>query len=91
MVKALKNAGPNLTRESLEDGAEAIRDWCCSVCIVPVNLSPTDHRPFEVEVYNRVENGKWVEFGEPISFESTPGKVTSCAAGGKPVYSGQGG
>ena len=33
MVKALKNAGPNLTRESLEDGAEAIRDWCCSVCM----------------------------------------------------------
>jgi branched-chain amino acid transport system substrate-binding protein len=91
MVKALENAGPNLTRESVEDGAEAIRDWCCSVCVVPVNLSPTDHRPFEVEVYNRVENGKWVEFGEPINFESTPGKVTSCAAGGKPVYSGQGG
>jgi len=91
MVKALENAGPNLTRESLEDGAEAIRDWCCTVCMVPVNLSSTDHRPFEVEVYNRVENGKWVEFGEPINFESTPGKVTSCAAGGKPVYSGQGG
>jgi ABC-type branched-subunit amino acid transport system substrate-binding protein len=91
MVKALENAGQDLTRESLEDGAEAIRDWCCSVCIVPVNLSPTDHRPFEVEVYNRVENGKWVAFGEPINFESTPGKVTSCAAGGKPVYSGQGG
>jgi len=90
MVEALKNAGPNLTRESLEDGAEAIRDWCCSVCLVPVNLSPTDHRPFEVEVYNRVENGKWVEFGEPINFESTPGKVVGCKAGGEPVYAGEG-
>jgi len=90
MVEALKNAGPNLTRESLEDGAEAIRDWCCSVCIVPVNLSPTDHRPFEVEVYNRVENGKWVEFGEPVNFESTPGKVVGCKAGGEPVYAGEG-
>jgi ABC-type branched-subunit amino acid transport system substrate-binding protein len=90
MVEALKNAGPNLTRENLEDGAEAIRDWCCSVCIVPVNLSPTDHRPFEVEVYNRVENGKWVEFGEPINFESTPGKVIGCKAGGEPIYAGEG-
>ena len=90
MVEALKNAGPNLTRESLEDGAEAIRDWCCSVCIVPVNLSPTDHRPFEVEVYNRVENGQWVEFGEPVNFESTPGKVVGCKAGGEPVYAGEG-
>jgi hypothetical protein len=23
----------------------------------------------------RAENGRWVEFGEPINFESTPGKV----------------
>jgi ABC-type branched-subunit amino acid transport system substrate-binding protein len=90
MVEALKNAGPNLTRESLEDGAEAIRDWCCSMCVVPVNLSPTDHRPFEMEVYDRVENGKWVAFGEPINFESTPGEVIGCKAGGEPVYAGEG-
>jgi ABC-type branched-subunit amino acid transport system substrate-binding protein len=90
MVEALKNAGPNLTRESLEDGAEAIRDWCCSVCMVPVNLSPTDHRPFEIEVYNRVENGKWVAFGEPVNFESTPGKAIACKNGGEPVYAGGG-
>ena len=90
MVQALKNAGPNLTRESLEDGAEAIRDWCCSMCVVPVNLSPTDHRPFEIEVYDRVENGKWVAFGEPVNFESTPGEVIGCKAGGEPVYAGEG-
>jgi hypothetical protein len=89
-VKSLENAGRNLTRESLEDGAEAIRDWCCSVCMVPVNLGPTDHRPFEIEVYNRVENGRWVEFGEPINFESTPGKVIGCKAGGEPIYAGEG-
>jgi branched-chain amino acid transport system substrate-binding protein len=90
MVKSLENAGPNLTRDSLEDGAEAIKDWCCSVCMVPVNLSPTDHRPFEIEVYDRVEGGKWVAFGEPINFESTPGKVIACRAGGEPVYDGEG-
>jgi branched-chain amino acid transport system substrate-binding protein len=77
-VKALENAGPNLTRESLVEGAEAIRDYCCSVCLVPVNLSPTDHRPFEMEYYVQVEGAKWVQFGEPVNFESTPGKLTTC-------------
>ena len=91
MVKSLENAGPNLTRENLIEGAEAIRDWCCSTCIAPINLSPVDHRPFETEVYNRVENGKWVTFGEPMSFESTPGKVIGCKGFGEPVYEGQGG
>ena len=70
-VEALKNAGPDLTRDSLVEGAEAIRDFQCSVCMTPINLSPTDHRPFETEVYNRVEGGKWVPFGAPVSFETT--------------------
>ena len=86
MVKSLENAGPDLTRESLVDGAEAIRDWCCTTCMVPVNLSPTDHRPNEVEIYNRVENGKWVTFGEPVNFESTPGEAIACEGKDKPVY-----
>jgi branched-chain amino acid transport system substrate-binding protein len=71
MVEALKNAGPDLTYDSLIEGAESIRNYQCSVCMTPVNLSPTDHRPFEIEVYNRVEDGKWVAFGEPVDFEST--------------------
>jgi branched-chain amino acid transport system substrate-binding protein len=91
MVKSLENAGPNLTRDSLIDGAEAIHDWCCSLCLMPVNLSPTDHRPSEMEVYDKVENGKWVAFGEPISFESTPGKVIGCKGMGEPIYAGEGG
>jgi len=89
MVKSLENAGPDLTRDSLIDGAEAIRDWCCTLCLTPVNMSPTDHRPFEIEVYNRVENGKWVTFGEPVDFESTPGEVIGCKNGGEPVYAGE--
>jgi branched-chain amino acid transport system substrate-binding protein len=72
LVEALKNAGPDLTRDSFIDGTEAICDFMCSVCLTPISLSPTDHRPVEVEVYNRVEDGKWVTFGDPISFESTP-------------------
>jgi branched-chain amino acid transport system substrate-binding protein len=86
MVKALENAGPNLTRESLVDGAENIRDYCCTFCLFPANLSPTDHRPSEMEVYNRVENGKWVSFGDPVNFESTPGKAIACEGKDQPVY-----
>jgi len=90
MVKALKNAGPNLTRDSLIEGAESIRDWCCLTCPLPVNMSPTDHRPCEMEVYNRVENGKWVTFGEPVIYESTPGKAVACKGPNEPIYAGEG-
>jgi branched-chain amino acid transport system substrate-binding protein len=72
MVEILKRAGPDLTRESFIDAAESLRGFQCSLCLVPVSLSPTDHRPFEIEMYARVENGEWVTFGEPVNFESTP-------------------
>jgi branched-chain amino acid transport system substrate-binding protein len=71
MVEALKRAGPDLTREKLVEAAESIRDFTCSICMTPINMSPTDHRPFEMEVYNKVEGGKWVAFGEPVDFETT--------------------
>jgi branched-chain amino acid transport system substrate-binding protein len=86
MVKALENAGRDLTRESLIEGAENIRDFCCTFCLFPANLSPTDHRPSEMEVYNRVENGKWVTFGDPVNFESTQGEAIGCEGKDKPVY-----
>jgi branched-chain amino acid transport system substrate-binding protein len=91
MVKTLENAGPNLTRESVIEGAEAIRDWCCTACLVPMNMSPTDHRPIEMELYTEVKGGKWVPISEPISFESTPGKVIGCKGMGEPVYASEGG
>jgi len=90
MVKALENAGRDLTRESLAEGAEAIRDYCCPTCRMPVNFSPSDHRPCEMEVNIRVEDGRWVEFGEPVNFESTPGKVIGCKGVGEPIYAGEG-
>jgi ABC-type branched-subunit amino acid transport system substrate-binding protein len=71
-VEGLKRAGRDLTRESLVEAIESIRGWYCSGCMVPVSFSPTDHRPLEIEMYDRVENGKWVAFGDPVSFESTP-------------------
>ena len=72
IVEVLNRAGRDLTRENFLDAAESIRGWVCSACMVPMSLSPTDHRPLEIEMYNRVEGGKWVAFGEIVSFESTP-------------------
>jgi branched-chain amino acid transport system substrate-binding protein len=89
-VQALKNAGPDLTRESIVEGAESIRDYCCLACLAPANLSPTDHRVSETLWFERVENGKWVRFGEPVSHESTPGEVVACKNAGEPVYAGEG-
>jgi ABC-type branched-subunit amino acid transport system substrate-binding protein len=70
-VEGLKRAGKDLTRESLLDALEGIRKYQCSVCLTPISFSPTDHRPFEIEVYVRVVNGKWETFGEPVDFETT--------------------
>jgi len=90
VVQALKNAGPNLTRESVVDGAEQIRGYCCIACLAPVSLSPTDHRPDEAEWFEQVVNGKWVRFSDtPVSYESTPSDVIACKNAGEPVYKDQ--
>ena len=71
LVEGLRRAGPDLTRDSLIDALETIRGVQCDVCLAPVSLSPTDHRPAEIETYVRVVGGKWVPFGAPVDFEST--------------------
>ena len=89
-VQALKNAGPNLTRESVVEGAEQIRDYCCITCLAPVNLSPEDHRVSEAMWFEQVKDGKWVRFSDtPVSYESTPGDVVACTGAGEPVYKNQ--
>ncbi len=85
-VQALKNAGPNLTRDSLITGAENIRDYCGLLGLGPVNLSPTDHRVAEGGWPERVIDGKWVRIGEPSNYESTPGDVYACTGEGQPIY-----
>jgi ABC-type branched-subunit amino acid transport system substrate-binding protein len=90
-VQALKNAGPNLTRESVVEGTEQIRGYCCIICLVPGSLSPTDHRLGETMWYERVVNGKWVRFTDTpaVSYESTPSDVIACKNAGEPVYKDQ--
>ncbi len=70
-VEGLKRAGHDLTRDSLVTALEGIRGYQCSVCLAPVSFSPTDHRPFEIEVFTKVVNGQWETFGEPVDFETT--------------------
>ncbi len=85
-VEALKNAGPNLTRDSLITGAESIRDYCGLLGLGPVNLSPTDHRVAEGGWPEKVIDGKWVRIDAPSNYESTPGKVYACTGEGQPIY-----
>ncbi len=74
MVHLLEMAGPNLTRGSFLDAAESQCDFVCSGCtdIGPENMSPSDHRPIEDEMYAQVQNGAWTKISDPIGFESTP-------------------
>jgi ABC-type branched-subunit amino acid transport system substrate-binding protein len=70
-VEGLKRAGRDLTRSGLIEALESIRDVQCDVCLAPISLGPDDHRPVEIEMYVRVEDARWVPFGEPVSLEST--------------------
>ena len=70
-VEGLKRAGQDLTRESFVTALEGIRKFQCSVCLTPISFSAQDHRPFEIEVYTKVVNGRWETFGEPVDFETT--------------------
>jgi branched-chain amino acid transport system substrate-binding protein len=80
MTKVLEDAGPDLTREKLLDAAESLCGWMSSTALVPISMSPTDHRPIEVEVYVEATvdrstdppTFRWQPFGEPYGFESTP-------------------
>jgi branched-chain amino acid transport system substrate-binding protein len=70
-VEGLRLAGKDLTRESFVKGLESIKNYQCSVCLTPITMSETDHRPMEIELYIRVAGGKWETFGEPVDFESS--------------------
>ncbi|MCH7837570.1 MAG: ABC transporter substrate-binding protein, partial [Chloroflexi bacterium] len=77
MVETLERAGPELTREGLIAAAESITDFVCAVCLFSVNLSGTDHDSAQALMLNRVEDGKWVNFGDLISWEGVlPGDLT---------------
>jgi branched-chain amino acid transport system substrate-binding protein len=57
MVQTLKTAKEPLTRDSLVAAAESIKNWTCSVCLFPVNLSATDHDPAQSVAMGVYEGG----------------------------------
>jgi uncharacterized protein with gpF-like domain len=34
----------------------------------------------------KVIDGKWVRFDDPVNYESTPGDVFACTGEGQPIY-----
>ena len=78
IVRALQDAGRDLTPEGVAAAAENIKDWCCDLCFAPINLGPDDHRPSEVLFFMEARDGKWEFTGEYASVETTPGEQTVC-------------
>ena len=76
--EVLRRAGKDLTRESLIDAVESVSNFQCSVCLFPVAMSPTDHDPLQAAILARAEGGRWVRFGDVISYEGVlPGNMTA--------------
>ena len=71
-VKVFQDAGQDINRRSVIAAAEQVRDFLCSVCLGPINLSPTDHRSIETFSFAIAEGDSWVIFGDLVSYESTP-------------------
>ena len=77
MEEVLKRAGKDLTRESLINAAESVSGFQCSVCLFTANMSPTDHDPVQAAFLARAEGGRWIRFGNLISYEGVlPGGMT---------------
>jgi len=85
IVSVLKQAGRDLTRSGFLGAAESGCNVVSRTGLVPSSMSPTDHRPIEVEQFVRAtvdrtdpNNPKftWQPFGRIITFESTKDCVT---------------
>ena len=57
-TEALKRAGRDLTREKLITALESMGGWQCKVCLMPMDLSPTNHWPFLKPKVVNWRNGK---------------------------------
>ncbi len=67
-VEILERAGRDLTRESLVEAAEQVRDFTCSVCDVPITFGENDRRGVEGVRLARAEGSQWVPFGPTIGY-----------------------
>ena len=67
VVEALKNAGPDLTVESLLDGVEAIADYT-DIFGYKVAFSAENHKGATESALSQVRNGRWVVLEQSISY-----------------------
>ena len=78
-VGLIKQAGPNLTRDTFLDAAEAVCKYKTDISLVPSSSSPEDHRLVEGDILVRATvdrssnppTFRWQPFGDVVDFEST--------------------
>ena len=67
IVKALENAGPDLTRESFIKGIEQITDYT-DIFGYHLSFGPGDHKGVDESILSVVENGRWKTLATTISY-----------------------
>ena len=67
VVKALENAGPDLTVDSLLEGIESITDYT-DIFGYRVSFSAEKHSGATESVLSQVQNGRWVVLEQSISY-----------------------
>jgi branched-chain amino acid transport system substrate-binding protein len=78
-VGLIKQAGQNLSRESLIAAAESVCNYSTDISLLPQSTSTTDHRFLEAEIFvkatvdrsSATPSLRWVPFDDPVGFEST--------------------
>jgi branched-chain amino acid transport system substrate-binding protein len=79
LVGLLKQAGKDLSRESLVAAAESVCKFSSDISMVPESTSPTDHSFVQAQVFVKAQVDRsgpsplvdWVPFGDAVDFEST--------------------
>lgn len=65
-AEGLKNAGPNLTVETLIQGMEKIKGFRHIFGGPSISFTPTNHKGMQGSQLFRVEQGRWVPFGNEL-------------------------
>jgi ABC-type branched-subunit amino acid transport system substrate-binding protein len=59
-VEALRRTGKELTAEKFLATLEQMTGYVCSLCVTPLEWSPTNHQAITKEIVLTVHDGKWV-------------------------------
>lgn len=67
-AEGAKNAGPNLTAQTLQQGLEKVRNFKTVFEMAPISYMPNDHNPPSGTFVIQVRGGKFVPVVGPISY-----------------------